>query len=176
MVGQIVIEDVVLRGGDLNIVWSRWKVINRANNLRLLPIAIGFLASSFVLSFLVDPTGLELLGIVGPILLGFWTFLWITNAVLLGAYKKIYASTPIGADPCTFVFDADGMNQSMPRGETAFRWSAFVDVVDDKRGFRFWLTPFTAVFLPARFVDEQKAVELRRLIADARERGDIKGP
>lgn len=176
MTEEVVIENVTLRGDDLNIVLSPWRALNRANNLRLLPILLGFLVSTFALSFLIDPSALEIIAFLGPILLGFWVFIWVTNAVYLGAYKKAYALTPIGSDPCTFTFDADGMRQTMLRGSSSFRWSAFVDVVEDQRGFRFWLTPFMAVFTPSRFIDDASATALRRLIQDARQRGDIKGP
>lgn len=172
---SVVIENVVLVGDDLNFVSSPWRSLNRANNLRLVPIALGFLALCFVLSFLIDPSLVELIALLAPLLLGWYGFIWFTNAIYLGGYKKAYVATAVGGEPCTFTFNENGLHQVMPRGVSSFRWSAFVEIVEDARGFRFWMTPFMAIFLPARFIDEANAESLRRLIADARERGDIKG-
>jgi hypothetical protein len=65
-----VIENVVLRGDDLNIVFSPWRAVNRANNLRLLPIFAGILAFSFMASFMIDPTPLEVIMVFAPSLSG----------------------------------------------------------------------------------------------------------
>jgi hypothetical protein len=172
----VVIENVVLRGDDLKIVWSPWKALNRANNLRLLPIALGLIISGGVLGSRLDPGGADIVWVILPILLGWFAFIWVTNGVFLAGYKRAYALTPVGADPCTFEFDANGMRQVMPRGESSYRWSAFVEVVEDQSGFRLWMTPFTAIFLPSRYLDEARSAALRSLIEAARRRGDIKGP
>lgn len=169
------IQNVLLREGDLNATWSPWRRINRANNLRLLPIVAGVLGSAFAVSAMLDPSFGELVALVGPLFLGWYAFIWLTNVTYMGEYKKAYAATPIGADPCTFVFDANGMRQTLPRGESTFFWSAFVDVVENKDGFRFWMTPYMAVCLPARYLTEHTAIQLRALVQDARERGEIKG-
>jgi len=171
----VVIENVVLRGDDLNIVFSPWRAVNRANNLRLLPIFAGILVFSFMASFMIDPTPLEAIMVFAPIALGWLGFVWATNAGFMGAYKKAYVEAPVGAEPCTFTFDDNGMHQAMSRGTSSYRWSAFVEVIDDARGFRLWMTPFMAVFLPSRFVSEPQAAALRDLIQAARERGDLKG-
>jgi hypothetical protein len=68
------------------------------------------------------------------------------------------------------------VRQRLERGECAYQWSAFVEVIEDQHGtFRFWMTPFTAVVLPARYVTTDQAVALRDLVEAARSRGDIKG-
>jgi hypothetical protein len=175
MAEEVVIPNVTLRGDDLNFALSPWKAVNNANNLRLLPIFLGLLVFSFMASFMTDPTLLEAIMLFAPILIGWFAFIWFTNAIYLGAYKKAYALTPIGADPCTFTFGVNGMRQTLPRGSTSFSWSAIVDVTEDQRGFRFWFTPFMATFVPSRFIDEASAISLRSLIEDARQRGDIKG-
>lgn|GEM_PF-4482251 len=51
MAERVVIENVVLRGDDLNIVFSPWRAVNRANNLRLLPIFAGILVSTMRVAF-----------------------------------------------------------------------------------------------------------------------------
>lgn len=175
MADKVVIEGVILRGDDLNVVWSPWRSVNRANNLRLVPIALGFIASGGMLGSRLDPGALDTLLIVSPVLIGWLVFIWMTNAVFLGEYKKSYAAAPVGADPCTFTFDANGMHQTMPRGTSSYRWSAFVEIVEDVRGVRLWMTPFMAVFIPACFINEQQAIDLHGLIEAARERAEIRG-
>jgi hypothetical protein len=92
------------------------------------------------------------------------------------AYKKGYAASPVGAGSTTFEFGDFGMRQRLERGECAYQWSAFVEVIEDQHGtFRFWMTPFTAVVLPARYITTDQAVALRDLVEAARARGDIKG-
>lgn len=175
MADSVVIENVVLRGDDLNVVWSPWRSVNRANNLRLLPIFAGLLVFVFMAGYLFDPTGGEALLLYTPILLGWFGFIWATNAVYIGEYKKRYAAAPVGADPCTFTFDSNGMHQSMPLGTSSYRWSAFVEVVEDARGVRLWMTPFMAVFIPARFMNDAQSAGLRTIVEAARQRGEIKG-
>ena len=172
---EVVIDGVMLRGDDLNFPQSPWRRVNRGGSLRLLPIALGAFGSAIAISFAIDPTVVELIAIMGPMVAGIYGYLWVTNTAYFGAYKKAYSQTPLGSEPCTFVFDTNGLRQVMPCGESSFRWSAFGDVAESVAGFRFWMTPFMAVFIPARFIEEAKAVELRRLIDAARERGDIKG-
>jgi hypothetical protein len=174
MPDPLVIRDVVLRA-DLNFTATPWRSVRRMGNLRLVPIALGFLISSFALSFLIDPTALELVYIVGPIVAGFYVFIWVTNAPFLGSMKRGYENSPIGAGPCTFEFDAEGMRQRMPHGETAFRWSAFVDVIESKDSFRFWMTPYSAIALPVRYLNGEQAEALRALVDEARKSGAFQG-
>ena len=88
MTEKVVIENVTLRGDDLNIVWSAWRRMNRANNLRLIPIVVGFLGSCFAISFLIDPRPTEVFAVFAPLLLGWMGFIWVTNGVYVTAYKK----------------------------------------------------------------------------------------
>ncbi|MBN8607931.1 MAG: YcxB family protein [Caulobacterales bacterium] len=171
----ITIENVVLRGNDLKVVWSLWPSVNRANNWRLVPIAVGALVSAFSLSFLTDPTAWDLLTILGPVVIGFYIFLWLTNGVFMGALRRGYEVSPTGAAPCTFRFDDEGMQQSLSVGGCSYRWAAFVDVVESADGFRFWMTPYMAVMLPVRFMDDAQKNALRALLVKVRARGELRG-
>ena len=175
MSDPIVVENVLLRGKDLDFPWSLWRRVNRASNLRLAPIAIGFLGSACALSFMIDPSALDLLLIIGPILIGFYVFLWVTNVVFVGELKRAYAGSPLGVEPCTFTFDDEGVKQTTPYSTSSFLWSGFADVIENEKGFRFWLTPYSAVFLPSRFLNEEQRAALSGLIDRARIRGSIKG-
>jgi hypothetical protein len=171
----ITIENVVLRGNDLKAVWSLWPNVNRANNWRLVPIAVGAFVSAFSLSFLIDPTVWDLLKILGPIVVGLYAFLWLTNGWFLRTLQRGYEVSPIGAAPCTFRFDDDGMQQSMSVGGCNYRWAAFVEVVESADGFRFWMTPYMAVMLPTRFMNDAQKDVLRALLAEVRARGELRG-
>lgn len=176
MAEPVVIEGVVLHGDDLNWTNSPWRRITRANNIRLLPIFVGFAGLGFVLSGIIQPSVAEIVLLLAPVLIGWFVFIWVTNTYYLDAYKNAYAVTPLGRAPTTFTFDVHGLRQKLERGECAYEWSAFVEVVEDQNGtFRFWMTPFMAVVLPARYVSAQQASALRALVAESRERGEIKG-
>jgi hypothetical protein len=175
MSGGLEIRNVVLRGDDLNFPAVPWRRVRRANNFRLIPLAAALMLSGLAFGSLLNPSILEILAVFGPILIGWLLFVWQANVHYVGEYKKAYAATPSGRIPCTFVFDDRGMKQSAASFETDFRWDTFAEVSDEPSGFRFWLTPFMAVFIPTRFIEPEQEGELRRLILRARERGDIKG-
>lgn len=83
--------------------------------------------------------------------------------------------TPTGGAGCDFTFDETGMKQSGAGFHVAFDWKTFVEVTEDDGGYRFWLTPFSAVRLPYRYMRDDGRSALDGLIKAARERGDIKG-
>lgn len=173
MTDAVMINGVVLEGADLTPVNSPWGSVRRANNRRLIPIALGVVAAIWAIGF----DGGGALSIVGaPLLLlcGWYGFIWLTQTYL-GAYKKAYALTPTGSAPCDFYFDGWGMKQIGAGFKTEFEWRCLADVTEDRGAFRFWLTPFSAVVLPYRYASEGKDVALRQLIADARARGEIVG-
>jgi hypothetical protein len=171
----VVVKGVVLRGDDLKVTWSAWSSLNRANNQRLFPVALGAVISISAVASLFRPTMLELLLFIAPLSGGALVCIWMTNALYLGAYRKGYENSATGAAPCDFTFDSDGMRQESPHYSSAFKWTAFADVREDAGGFRFWMTPFTAVFLPIRYLSQAEGDALRALIADARANGRIKG-
>lgn len=171
----IVVRNVVLTGDDLNMSRSPWRRLNAANNERLIPIALGFLVSSAAIGSMLDPSLVQLLWFVGPIATGWFLFIWLTNAHFLGAYKSAYQTTPLGSSPCTFTFDDQGLHQTTRLSEHMIKWEAFVEVAANEKGFRFWMTPFMAVFLPSRFLQEGQGGALKDLIASARAQGRIKG-
>jgi hypothetical protein len=175
MPGRVVVPDVVLCDADLNWSEAPWPSVSAANQQRLLPIIAGFLVSSAALSFVTEPTLIQLVLMAGPIALGFWGYLWMTGGHYLSSYKKAYQATPTGAAPCQFVFDANGVHQVGPHHESRLDWSAFVEVAESGDGFRFWMTPFMAIVLPMRFVTPPQAEEIRALIIEARADGRIKG-
>ncbi len=174
MAEPITIENVVLRGDDLNVTRSIWPSVNRANGWRLIPISIGALIATLSLGLLGDPSLWELM-VLGPFVIGLFAFLWLTNGLFMGALKQGYAASPVGAAPCTFRFDQEGMKQSLALGGCDYRWAAFVDVIESDDGFRFWMTPYMAVMLPMRFMDETQKNALRTLLAEVRARGELRG-
>lgn len=137
MSGRVEIVGVVLRGEDFNFSAGPWRRIERANALRLLPIAAGGLAAVILFNSVEDPTALGMVAVFAPLILGWFAFIWQTNAHYLGEYKKAYVESPVGSAPCDFVFDQEGVKQSGPGYETAFRWSCFVDVAETPQSFRF---------------------------------------
>lgn len=170
------VKGVVLRGDDLKVVWSAWPSVNRANNQRLFPVAAGTAASMVAAGFFFQPTLIELLGFLGPLLAGWFAFIWATNKLFMGAYKRGYETSPVGTVACNFTFDTEGMRQDAPPlFSGAFKWASFADVREDSDGFRFWMTPYMAVFLPVRYLDPAQRDALRDMVDGARKDGRIKG-
>lgn len=169
------VPGVILDAKDLGFLQSPWARVSRANNQRLLPLAIGGIASSIFLGTRLNPGFLDIVAVLGPILIGWYGLIWMTRSRYLAEYKKAYAETPTGGAACDFIFDDSGMRQVGSGFKTFFEWNTFVEVTEDNNGYRFWLTPFSAVRLPYRYLDEQKRLALDDLIKAARERNDIKG-
>ena len=47
---KVIIENVILRGDDLNFQQSPYRRVNKANSLRLLPVALGAFGSAAAIS------------------------------------------------------------------------------------------------------------------------------
>jgi hypothetical protein len=169
------VPGVVLSAKDLSFPRSPWGRVARANSQRLLPLAVAGVASAILFGTRLDPGLLDIIAVLGPLVIGWYAFIWMTNSHYVGEYKKAHAQTPTGGAACDFTFDDRGMKQSGLGFQTVFDWKTFVEVTEDNGGYRFWLTPFSAVRLPYRYLDENKRAALDALIKSARERDDIKG-
>lgn len=175
MSGRVEISGVVLRGEDFNFTAGPWRRIERANALRVVPILVAGVAAVVLFGMAEDPSARGMVAVFAPLILGWFAFIWQTNAHYMGEYKKAYAESPTGGAPCDFVFDEQGVKQRGLGYETAFTWSAFVDVIETPQSFRFWLSPFSAITLPMRYLNDDQRAALRRLVADARAAGAFPG-
>lgn len=168
------VPGVVLRGADLNFTASPWSAVNRANNLRIFTAGVAMVAAIVIMGFF-DAGSAQIAAVGGVLVFGWLVFIWQSNGPLMDAYRAAYVETPVGRPGCDFEFDEAGMKQSGPGYTVVFAWDMFVEVVDDQTGFMLWMTPFSAVKLPIRFLDDEGVAALRVLIQQARERGLIKG-
>lgn len=174
MVAVVRVPGVVLRGADLNFAASPWPSINRANNLRIVTIGAAMIAAILVAG-LFDAGSAQIAATGGVLLFCWLVFIWQSNGPMMDAYRAAYVETPIGRAGCDFEFDEAGMKQTGPGYNVVFGWDMFVEVVDDQTGFMLWMTPFSAVKLPIRFLDDENIAALRTLVQQARDRGLIKG-
>lgn len=124
---------------------------------------------------LFDGDARQIFSVGGLLVFGWLVFIWLSNGPFMAAYRAAYVQSPLGEAGCDFAFDLEGMKQVGPAYQTSMAWSCFVEVVEDNTGFLLWLTPFSAVKLPIRYLDDVQLSELRALVLAARERGDIKG-
>ena len=83
------------------------------------------------------------------------------------ALQRVYRTTPSLQHEQTHEFSEEGFRLSNPLSNTLIRWDAFVDALETREFFLFYISPSIAYFLPKRAVPTHPELQELRVLLRA---------